>query len=392
MAFHAVYPGEVAPDVYNAALEKCVLDGGWLSNQSHMDVWFDFDGFVVKVPAGTRVRPDGWTHVRNQVSGMDTEEFYGCQSPVNRSGFKFVGGDKRYIYDNLLVYSPDSARATVGYYGPPGRTLEEHIALINTMKLEKATIIAEDLDFLPRCPSLKKISILHANGIDHEMDFSPLYELPQVESIDIAAPNMGLSKGPAIRIDFTNLPGLRSVSVCSNDVYNYHLVPTLEKLWHSNDKRHRDLTNISCSPHLKQLELLSCAAKTLDGIGQFPLQAVSLSHLRGLEDISALSGCAGTLRSLNIDHCGKVKDLSCLHNLHELECLHLNGGQTIHDLSFLRNMPKLRIFTFSMTVEDGDLTPCLDVPYVYCSKIKRHYNLKDKDLPRDKNAYGFELI
>ena len=392
MAFHAVYLGEVAPDVYNAALEKCVLDGGWLSNQSDMDVWFDFDGFVVKVPAGTRVRSDGWTHVRNQVSGMDTEEFYGCQSPVNRSGFKFISGDKRYIYDNLLVYSPDSARATVGYYGPPGRTLEEHIALINTMKLEKATIITEDLGFLPRCPSLKKISILHANGIDHELDFSPLYELPQVESIDIAAPNMGLSKGPAIRIDFTKLPGLRSVSVCSNDVYNYHLVPTLEKLWHSNDKRHRDLTNISCSPHLKQLELLSCAAKTLDGIGQFPLQAVSLSHLRGLEDISALSGCAGTLRSLNIDHCGKVKDLSCLHNLHELECLHLDGGQTIPDLSFLRNMPKLRIFTFSMTVEDGDLTPCLDVPYVYSSKIKRHYNLKDKDLPRDKNAYGFELI
>ena len=368
MEYVPVYPEGVAPEAYEQALEKCVFDGGWLFNQSDMDVWIDFEGFVVKVPAGTRVRPDGWTYVRNQVSGMGTEEFYGCQSPVNRSGFKFISGDKRYIYDNLLVYSPDSARATVGYYGPPGRTLEEHIALINTMKLEKATIIAEDLDFLARCPNLKKISILHANGIDHELDFSPLYELPQVESIDIAAPNMGLSKGPAIRIDFTKLPGLRSVSVCSNDVYNYHLIPTLEKLWHSNDKRHRDLTNISCSPHLKQLELLSCAAKTLDGIGQFPLQAVSLSYLRGLEDISALSGCAGTLRSLNIDHCGKVKDLSCLHNLHELECLHLDGGQTIQDLSFLRNMPKLRIFTFSMTVEDGDLTPCLDVPYVYCSK------------------------
>lgn len=392
MEYVPVYPEGVAPEAYEQALEKCVFDGGWLFNQSDMDVWIDFEGFVVKVPAGTRVRPDGWTYVRNQVSGMDTEEFYGCQSPVNRSGFKFVGGGKLYIYDNLLVYSPDSARATVGYYGPPGRTLEEHIALINTMKLEKATIIAEDLGFLPRCPSLKKLSILHANGIDHELDFSPLYELPQVESIDIAAPNMGLSKGPAIRIDFTKLPGLRSVSVCSNDVYNYHLIPTLEKLWHSNDKRHRDLTNISCSPHLKQLELLSCATKTLDGIGQFPLQAVSLSYLRGLEDISALSGCAGTLRSLNIDHCGKVKDLSCLHNLHELECLHLDGGQTIQDLSFLRNMPKLRIFTFSMTVEDGDLKPCLDVPYVYCSKIKRHYNLKGKDLPCDESVCGFELI
>ena len=392
MEYTPVYPEDVAREAYEAALGKCVFGGGWLFNQSDLDVWFDFEGFVVKIPAGTRVRPDGWTLVRNQVSGMDTEEFYGCQSPVNRSGFKFVGGGKLYIYDNLLVYSPDSARADVGYYGPPGRTLEEHIALINTMKLEKATIIADDLSFLPRCPSLKDIHIMHTKGIDHELDFSPLYELPQVESIDIAAPNREPSKGPAIHIDFTRLAGLRSVSVCTNDVYNYHLVPTLEKLWHSNDKRHRDLTDISCSPHLKLLDLLCCSTKSLEGIGRFPLQWVSLSHLRGLEDISALSGCAETLRVLNIDHCGKVKDFSCLQELHNLECLYLDGGQTLPDLSFLRNMPKLRIFTFSMTVEDGDLRPCLDVPYVYCSKIKRHYNLKGKDLPCDERVCGFELI
>lgn len=392
MAYTPVYPEGIDRAAYEKALESCVMGGGWLFNQSSMDVWFDFDGFVVKIPAGTKVRPDGWTLVRNQVLDMDTEEFYGCQSPVNRSGFKFVGGGKLYIYNNLLVYSPDSARADAGYYGPPGRTLEEHIALINTMDLEKATIIADDLRFLPRCPSLKNISINHAKGIDHELDFSPLYELPQVESVSIAAPNMGLSKGPAIHIDFTRLAGLRSVSVCTNDVYNYHLVPTLEKLWHSNDKRHRDLTDISCSYKLKSLDLMCCSTKSLEGIGQFPLQQVSLSYLRGLEDISALSGCANTLRCLNIDHCGKVKDFSCLQELHNLECLHLDGGQILPDLSFLRNMPKLRIFTFSMTVENGDLTPCLDVPYVYCSKIKRHYNLKDKDLPRDKDALGFELI
>ena len=164
MEYTPVYPDGVAREVYEAALEKCVMGGGWLFNQSDMDVLFDFEGFVVKVPAGTRVRPHGWSHVRNQVSGMGTEEFYGCQSPVNRSGFKFVGGGKLYIYDNLLVYSPDSARAAVGYYGPPGRTLEEHIALINTMKLEKATIIADDLSFLPRCPSLKDIHIQPRQG------------------------------------------------------------------------------------------------------------------------------------------------------------------------------------------------------------------------------------
>ena len=392
MAYTPVYPQDIDRSAYDAALELCVLGGGWLFNQSNTDVWFDFDGFVVKVPAGTRIRPDGWTHVRNRVLDMDTEEFYGCPGPVNRCGFKFLSGHRLYIYNDLVVFSPDSARPLYGMIGPPGRTLEEHIALINTMKLDKATIIAEDLEFIPRCPSLRTIGINFARGVDHELDFSPLYALPNVEYIGIAGPDGSLSGAPAIHIDFTRFPVLKSVSVSTNDVYNYHLVPTLEKLRHANDKLHRDLTEISCSPYLKLLDLLCCSTKSLEGAQSFPLQQVTLSYLRGLEDISALSGCADTLRSLSIDHCGRVKDFSCLHDLHNLECLHLEGGQVLPDLSFLRKMPKLRVFTFSMIVEDGDLTPCLDVPYVYCSKIKRHYNLKDKDMPRNKDAFGFELI
>ena len=152
MEYAPVNPEGIEREAYEAALEKCFISGGWLFNQSMLDVWFDLDGFVVKIPAGTRLRPEGWAHVRNLVSGMETEEFYGCTAPVNRCGFKFLSGHKLYIYNDLVVFSPDSARAQGGYIGPPGRTLEEHIALINTMKLDKVTIIAGDLSFLPRCP------------------------------------------------------------------------------------------------------------------------------------------------------------------------------------------------------------------------------------------------
>lgn len=392
MEYTPVYPDGVAREAYEAALEQCVFGGGWLFNQSHMDVWFDFEGFVVKVPAGTRVRPDLWENTRRLIEDMYTEEHYGCPYPVARNGFKFISSHKLYIFDELVVFSPDSARHWSMRYGRPERTLEEHITLINTMGLDRITVVAENLRFLPRCPGLRHVSIVHAQGVDDPLDFSPLYELPELIDLSIGAGCDRNGRSPAINLDFRRLPKLKHVGVSTNDVYNYHLVPTLEQLWHSNDKRHRDLTNISCSPYLKKLDLLCCSTKSLEGIGQFPLQEVSLSYLRGLEDISALSGCAETLRSLNIDHCGRVKDFSCLQELHNLECLRLDGGQTLPDLSFLKKMPKLRIFTFSMTVEDGDLSPCLDVPYVYCSKIKRHYNLKDKDLPRDESAYGFELI
>jgi hypothetical protein len=38
-----------------------------------------------------------------------------------------------------------------------------------------------------------------------------------------------------------------------------------------------------------------------------------------------------------------------------------------------------------MTVDDGDLTACKNVPYVSC-KNKKHYNMKDKDLPKQLPA------
>ena len=61
-------------------------------------------------------------------------------------------------------------------------------------------------------------------------------------------------------------------------------------------------------------------------------------------------------------------------------------------LDFLRRMPKLKTFVLSMTVEDGDLTPCLEIPYASCDKIKRHYNLKEKDLPKNLSKTTFEIF
>lgn len=387
-----VNPETVDYTRYADALEQCVIDGNWLFNQSELDVWFDIDGFTVKVPAGTRILCTGWDQIRHSVENMEQEEFYGCSAPVNRGGFKFRTGHKLYIYNDLIVFSPDTAQADGMYYGGPERTLEEHIALINTLKLDKATVIAEDLSFLPRCPSIKHLSIQHARGQTAELDFSPLYELPHLESLSIAAPNMGLTKGPAIRIDFSRLPQLRHIGVCTNDKYNYSMAPMLESLWISSSKRHTDMNNLSCSPHLKRIDLLCCSMKSLDGIEKYPLQVLNMSYLRGMENISALNNCAHTLRGLFIEACGKIKDFSCLYNLVNLEHLELTGRNHLPDLEFLRSMPKLKTFVFSMEVDSGDLTPCLDVPYASCNKMKRHYNLSEKDLPKFRNTAPFQLI
>lgn len=391
MTIKKLYTEATNSDTHRQAMEKVVITNQWLFNHSDIDLWFEVDGFTLKVPAGKRSLIAGWDQVRRCVEEMETEEFYGCAAPVSRCGFKFVSGHKLYIYNDLVVFSSDSAHASGGYYGPPERTLEEHIALINAMKLEKATVIADNLSFLPRCPTLKCLHILHAAGQETPLDFTPLYELPEVERLGIAAPNMGLGKRPVIKIDFTKLRGLRHLSVCTNDRFNYHLVPTLETLWLSNDRRHTDMSSLSCSPDLKRIDLLTCGMKSLNGIENYPLQWLSLSYLRSMTDISALADCSKTLRALCIDACGKIKDFSCLHHLTNLEHLHLHGSNTLPNLDFLCNMPKLKTFVFSMTVESGDLTPCLDIPYAACTKMKRHYNLKESDLPKSKDREAFRL-
>ena len=55
-------------------------------------------------------------------------------------------------------------------------------------------------------------------------------------------------------------------------------------------------------------------------------------------------------------------------------------------------MRNLKTFAFNMDVLNGDLTPCLNLSYVYSEKDRRHFNLKDKDLPKTNYARGNEDI
>lgn len=392
MDMKPIYPEGIDREAYDKALESCVLAGHRLFNQSDMDVWYDIEGFPIKIPAGTHILPDGWDQVRRLLEDRHTEKIYGTPGPVVRGRFRFTRGRTVNIFDRLVVFSPDSARHWSILYGRPERTLEEHIALINTMGLDDITVVAEDLEFLPRCPGLRAMDIVHAKGLTEPIDFSPLYELPELEELWIDAASNGITKPLAIRVDFERLPKLKRLSLCGKDRFNYDLLPELEELSLANDKRHTHAGELSASPLLKDLDLLCGGLRTLNGIGRFPLQQLNLCRMFRLEDISELRHCAGTLRSLSIDTCPKVRDFSCLQELENLEFLHLHGSNVLPDLSFVKRMPRLKVLNFSMTIADGDLTPCLDLPYATFSKGKRHYNLKDTDLPKNLDGRGFVLI
>ena len=62
------------------------------------------------------------------------------------------------------------------------------------------------------------------------------------------------------------------------------------------------------------------------------------------------------------------------------------------NLNFLRTMKNLKTVGFNVDVRDGDLAPCRNLSYVYSEKDRKHYNLKDRDLPKANYVRGNEDI
>ena len=81
-----------------------------------------------------------------------------------------------------------------------------------------------------------------------------------------------------------------------------------------------------------------------------------------------------------------------LGKLENLELLQLSGSNELPSLDFLKTMKNLKTFVFSVNVADDDLTLCRNLSYVYSERNRKHYNLKDSDMPRGVYVRGNEDI
>lgn len=322
-----------------------------------------------------------------------------AQGYLHRQGFLFTGTRPSNVFDAIVIrHPPRSQNRQSRHFPPMSYSIEEHVELINKYGIEKAVIIAQDISFLRQCPTLKEINLWIADATPGEFDFSPLYDMPQLRDLDCHMTYDG-PDGPddprSAVLDCTQLRGLTTLSVYEKPPLNYELVETLESLFVSENRKHKDLTRISRSQNLKRLWMMCGSLRSLEGIEQFrQLESLTLDYLRSLQDISQLSCVAKSLRALSIENCPKIQDFGCLCDLVNLEHLDLCGSNKLPDLKFLNGMKKLKTFIFSMDVVDCDLTPCLQVPYALSYNNKKKYNLKDKDLPKNRSEDDepFEII
>lgn len=300
---------------------------------------------------------------------------------VIRDGFVFTIGKKPAIFDALVIRAPTDAVGPSSRYGFSDRSLPEHIKLINDQQLRSAKIICDNLSFILQCPSLEKVSVYPSHEAEDAFDYSPLYQMPNLRYVNCIT-KYGLQGQYSSTVDYSKMAAIIDIGAAGNGHVGYDKVPNLERLWLSNSKKHKDLSNISCSTQLKDLTMLQCSIQTLKGIDGFPvLDSLALFHNRSLSDISPLVSNASSLKILAIEGCPKITDFSVLTELINLEHLQLYGANTLPNLNFLHRMIKLKTFTFTMNVQDGDLSNCLQVPYASC-KNRKHFNLKDSQLPK----------
>ena len=308
---------------------------------------------------------------------------------VVRDGFVFTRiGEPVNVFDTLVVRTeplagPEAHRLTESDgLGSSGRSLEEHIALINQEKIEKIYICGTNIDFIKYCPSLKYFKVIPSSSASSSFDYSPLYEMPTVKFLFCLTAYGPPGELLSTTVDCTRLHGLEYLRVQKNGFKNFSQIATLKTLEIS-QQSDKDLTTIFSSPVLDSLGITQCSLKSLNGLGQAEkMQCLHLYYNRSLQDISALRDVKDSIKELYIENCPKIEDFSVLYELTNLERLELIGSNSLPSLDFIRSMKKLSYFKFSMNVLNGDLSPCMNLHWAASWINRKHYNLRDAQLPK----------
>ena len=188
------------------------------------------------------------------------------------------------------------------------RTIEEHVKFINENNVERVDVFTESIEFLKECPGIKAASVYVPLCVEKEFDFSPLYEMENLEALDCGAESLaGAPRVNKFFVDFTKMKHIKQIRI---SLINFRRGTGFQKV--------------------KDLELLR--------ISSYKESDLHPTHSPKTESVEALC----------ISGCPKVKDFSVLEKLVNLRHLELTGRNEISSLSFLNQMPQIQTFLFSV--------------------------------------------
>lgn len=281
----------------------------------------------------------------------------------------------------IVIYSPQDALSNSIGYVRSRKSFNEHIEYIRQNNIKSAIVIADDIMFLNKCPSLEALWIMPAVNAE-EFDYSPLYKMENIKWLQCET-IYGEYDSKSTSIDYSHFPNLETLRVCDKRGHlNIDKAKNVSNLFLWDVPKDKNLKGVFPGNSVVHLSITHSSIHSLEGIEtNNKLSKIELHYCRKLNDISILSNCAETLTDLIIDHCGNLEDLSVLNELHNLESLTLLGDNKIENISFLRQMPKLKNFECKVNILDGDLSLCENIPSVWILD-RRHYSHKNKNLPK----------
>jgi hypothetical protein len=195
-----------------------------------------------------------------------------------------------------------------------------------------------------------------------------LSDLEPVHSLGSTLRAVSVTTDPALRLDLSRLPGLRSLSAAWPQVRASIEATSSIEVAFLRSYQPTDLRPLARMGRLRELVMKDRPkVKSLAGLSSFPrlsilgiylaqdlldisdlasapkIEEIALEGCRKLARVDALASCSA-LRRLNLSECGEVASLQPLRALTNLEKVSLFGSTTIvdNDLSPLAELPRLQ--------------------------------------------------
>ena len=262
---------------------------------------------------------------------------------------------------------------------------DEDVALLLEYQNEKNILISlEFIQYLSYFPNAERLILTSGNVTkkSHEV-FKTLKYLKELKlDYDEDEPSTPWC------IDISVFPRLEYLF--SRSSYNFCGISKSKSLktlkvvkWHEKD--------------LKQLKegtldsLCICGGKlqTLSGIGESSIQALSLSNLKNLKDISHIENIP--LKILELDSCNQIPSLEEFSSS-SLEYLMVYGKNRVQSGSFILNFKNIKRLMLDIIIEDGDLSFFDNLEHVVILTDKRFFNRTNSNLPKSTSKYTIKTI
>ncbi len=227
-----------------------------------------------------------------------------------------------------------------------------------------------DLSFLQEFPDLRYLEVVDQKRVDPRQ-LECLYNL---RGLRIESPRTG--------IDFSWFPELEVfVGDWHADNRNFACCQELRtmRIWHFKP-RAPDLSDLGDVARLEKLEITKTNITSLVGIEALEdLRYLQIAYAPKLTSLDSVAATDCGIREITLESVKNIASYGSLASLPYLRRLKLFKCAPMPDLNWTRGMNRLDLFSFvETTVEDGDLSPLLDLPMLrYVGTMdKKHYNYK----------------